>query len=84
MKHISAHTGKKPYKCESCNYCAAQKYQFTKHLRRNTGDKLYKCNSCNYFGTQRFLVELKGFTILPIEQVDVETMCYVFCNKLLC
>ena len=54
MKHIRTHTGGKPYKCESCNYCAAQKYQLTRHVRIDTGEELCKCESFNSFGTQRF------------------------------
>ena len=40
----------KPYKCELCDYCSAQKSWLTQHMRTHTGEKPYNCESCNYSG----------------------------------
>ena len=40
------HTGKKPFKCESCSKAFLRNDHLTKHLRIHTGEKPYKCENC--------------------------------------
>ncbi|KAI8491052.1 hypothetical protein Bbelb_310930 [Branchiostoma belcheri] len=48
-KHMTQHTGEKPYKCDQCDYSAEQKSQVDQHVMANhTGDKSYMCGDCGY------------------------------------
>ena len=51
---MSTHTGEKPYKCELCDYCSAQKPRLTRHMRTHTGEKPYNCESCNYSSARKY------------------------------
>ncbi|XP_078689846.1 uncharacterized protein LOC144921090 [Branchiostoma floridae x Branchiostoma belcheri] len=49
FKHMRQHSGGKPYKCDQCDYSAAQKSQVDDHvLRKHTGEKPHMCGECGF------------------------------------
>ncbi|XP_063694755.1 zinc finger protein 37A-like [Bolinopsis microptera] len=47
-KNMRTHTGEKPYKCNECSYCSAQKGDLNRHMKTHTGERPYKCKECSY------------------------------------
>ncbi|XP_078584648.1 uncharacterized protein LOC144866828 [Branchiostoma floridae x Branchiostoma japonicum] len=48
------HTGGKAYKCDQCDYSAAQKSQVDQHaILKHYGAKPFKCNQCDYSAAQK-------------------------------
>ena len=43
-----SHSGKKPFKCNQCNYSATNVGNLNRHMRKHTGEKPYICGQCNY------------------------------------
>eukprot|EP00058_Branchiostoma_floridae_P005215 XP_002590703.1 hypothetical protein BRAFLDRAFT_89507 [Branchiostoma floridae] len=46
--HPETHIAEKPYKCDQCDYSAAQKASLKQHLVIHTGEKPYICGECGY------------------------------------
>lgn len=51
-RHLRAHSGVKPFKCEYCNACFTEKKSLKIHVRRHTGEKPYKCDICDKYFSQ--------------------------------
>ena len=53
-RHMTSHTGIKPYKCGVCNYRCSQKANLERHVRaKHTGTKPFACMYCSYRCHQR-------------------------------
>ena len=46
-KHISIHSGLRPFNCTVCDKSFARSDCFKKHTMIHTGEKLYRCNICS-------------------------------------
>ena len=46
-RHMTVHTGKKPYRCTECGQAFSQNNSLTLHIRKHTGEKPYHCDRCN-------------------------------------
>jgi uncharacterized Zn-finger protein len=48
--HLKTHSGRKPHKCDVCDYSCVKKFSLTIHMRSHTGEKPYKCpyKGCGY------------------------------------
>lgn len=44
--HFNFHSGKEPFKCETCGKYFKYKSKFNVHLRVHTGEKPYSCDTC--------------------------------------
>lgn len=51
-RHLKAHSGEKPYKCDHCDSCFTEKKSLKIHVRRHTGEKPYKCSVCDKLFSQ--------------------------------
>ena len=51
-RHLETHSGKKPYKCDQCDYASAERGSLKRHLRIHSGEKPFKCNKCDYTSSQ--------------------------------
>ena len=49
-KHVeSVHEGKKPFKCDICDYSSSQKGHLKTHVASvHEGQKTFKCHICDY------------------------------------
>lgn len=57
-RHMTTHSGDKPYSCSYCDYSATQKEHLERHMRRHTGERPYACPYCPYTSIQR--ISLQG------------------------
>ena len=44
----SAHSGKKSFKCDQCNFASSHVGSFRRHLKIHSGEKSHKCNLCDF------------------------------------
>lgn len=51
-RHLKAHSGEKPFKCDYCDSCFTEKKSLKIHVRRHTGEKPYKCHVCGKLFSQ--------------------------------
>ncbi|KAG9510736.1 Zinc finger protein 577, partial [Fragariocoptes setiger] len=51
-RHLRAHSGEKPFKCDCCESRFTEKKSLKIHIRTHTGEKPYKCNICGKLFSQ--------------------------------
>jgi len=51
---VLVHEGKKPYKCQFCNYTCSKNHKLKKHVASiHEGKKPFKCEVCDYTSSQK-------------------------------
>ena len=55
---MRTHTGKKPFKCDVCQYSTAQKSALVIHMRFHTREKPFECDVCQFSTAQKNVLEV--------------------------